>query len=273
MKKIFSLFAIVLVTSCGNKKSPTETQTFVTPPRPEVPTLRYTIVKTFPHDTTSYTQGLLVHNKKFYESTGSPDQLKYTRSVVGLLDTATGKINVKAELDKNKFFGEGIAIIHGKIFQLTWQSQTGFIYDEKTFKRLGEFKFENKEGWGLTTDGTHLILSDGTHILTYINPVSLTPFKSIEVMNNGYPEMLLNELEYIDGFIYANVYQRNYIVKIDPSNGNVVGILDLSPLSYTARSKHKNAEVLNGIAYDPDSKRLFVTGKLWPEVYEIKLDE
>ncbi len=265
MNKYFILIlASCLLLSCNNDEKNPETQTINIPEPTDIPAIEYSVVSSFPHDTTSYTQGLLIHDKKVFESTGSPSNLKQTKSVFGILDMTTGKINVKAELDKDTYFGEGICILKNKLYQLTWLNQTGFIYDAKTFKKIGDFKFTNKEGWGLTTDGTNLIMSDGTDKLSYIDPLTLKIVKTITTSYNN-----LNELEFIRGYIYANIYQKNFIVKIDPSNGNVTGILDLSSLVYKAQLKSKKAEVLNGIAFDSISNKILVTGKLWPVVYQI----
>jgi glutamine cyclotransferase len=269
-KFLIFIFTFVLVTSCSNEDKTTETSSINTPTVKEIPTINYSLINTLPHDTTSYTQGLLIYDGHFFESTGSPINQKQTKSVFGILDTTTGKINIKAELDRNKYFGEGIVIIKNKVFQLTWKNQIGFIYDAKTFKPQGQFSFANKEGWGLTTDGTYIIMSDGTNILTYLDPMTLKIIKTINVTNNGYAEDYLNELEYIKGYIYANVYQKNYLVKIDPTNGNVVGIIDLSSLDNKAKLKSQGAEVLNGIAFDSISNKIYVTGKLWPDIYQIE---
>ncbi|TAG55394.1 MAG: glutaminyl-peptide cyclotransferase [Cytophagales bacterium] len=265
---IFS-FTLILIINCSNKKKNTEKLIINIPTEVAPPLIYYSLIKTLPHDTTSYTQGLLIHNGQFFESTGSPIDQKQTKSVFGILDTTSGKIDIKAELDRNKYFGEGIVIIKNRVFQLTWQNQIGFIYDAKTFKPLGQFSFANKEGWGLTTDGTFIIMSDGTNILTYLDPKTLKVIKTINVMNNSNPENYLNELEYIKGFIYANVYQSNNIVKIDPKNGKVVGFLDLSYLEDKAKNKYYGSEVLNGIAFDSIANKIYVTGKLWPEIYQI----
>jgi glutamine cyclotransferase len=267
MKRILTALLISgLLTSCNDNTKAPESQKETDTAVIETPFLNFSLIKTLPHDTTSYTQGLLFYNGQVFESTGSPKEQKQTRSVVGVLDPASGKINVKAELDREKYFGEGIAVLHNKIYQLTWLNQTGFIYDAKTFKQLGQFKFENKEGWGLTTDGTYLILSDGTNTLTYLDPET---FKAVKTIQTSYTN--LNELEFIQGHIYANVYQKNFIIKIDPSNGNVTGVLDLSPLVLKAQRASRNSEVLNGIAFDSISNKLLVTGKLWPHVYQIEL--
>jgi glutamine cyclotransferase len=268
-KFLIFIFTFALITSCSNENKTTETSSINTPTIKETPTINYSLINTLPHDTTSYTQGLLIHDGHFFESTGSPINQKQTKSVFGILDTTTGKINIKAELDRNKYFGEGIVIIKNKVFQLTWKNQIGFIYDAKTFKPQGQFNFANKEGWGLTTDGNDIIMSDGTNVLTYLDPMTLKIIKTINVTNNGYAEDYLNELEYIKGYIYANVYQKNYIVKIDPTNGNVVGIIDLSSLDNKAKLKSQGAEVPNGIAFDSISNKIYVTGKLWPDIYQI----
>jgi glutamine cyclotransferase len=197
-----------------------------------------------------------------------------TKSLFGIVDTATGKINVKAEIDRQKYFGEGISVFNNKIYFLTWQNQLGFIYDAKTFNAAGQFSFKNKEGWGLTNDGTNFIMSDGTSDLTYFEPVNFNYVKTLVVntIDHDLPDQL-NELEYIAGFIFANVWRTNKIVKIDPVSGNIVGILDLTSLASKAKEKYVNSQEMNGIAYDAASKRIFVTGKMWPEIYVITVDE
>jgi glutamine cyclotransferase len=272
-KKIFHCCTFFVLCACSTKAPEKQTENTQENARAETPELDYVVTATLPHDTTSYTQGLLVYGDKVLESTGSPENLKQTRSVMGILDLKTGKIEVKAELDRGKFFGEGIAVHQGKIYQLTWLNQKGFVYDARTFRQTGEFTFSNKEGWGLTSDGHSLIMSDGSNKLSYVNAADFTIRKSIDVMNNGYPETYLNELEFINGFVYANVYNRNYIVKIDTTSGQVVAKLDLSSLVFQAQRKYRLAEVLNGIAYDEKTGELLVTGKLWPLLYRIKVQE
>lgn len=173
------------------------------------------------------------------------------------------------ELDKTKYFGEGIVFLNDKLYQLTYKNKLGFIYDAKTFKQVGTFIYSNAEGWGLTTDWRNLVMSDGTHKLTFLDPNSLTPVKVLSVTENNNSLAHINELEFIRGFIYANVWQTNSIVKIDTVNGNVVGKLDLNSLAFEAKNKNPNADVLNGIAYDPIRDKIYVTGKLWPNIYEI----
>jgi glutaminyl-peptide cyclotransferase len=234
-----------------------------------VPLINYTLQKTYPHDTTSYTEGLLVHDGLLYESTGADKDFPQTQSLFGTVDLTTGRITPKAELDRNKYFGEGITFLNNKVYQLTYLSKVGFIYDAKSFNPIGEFSFPSQEGWGLTNDGHSLIMSDGSHILTYLDPFSFQVQKTLLVSDNNGPVQLLNELEYINGFIYANVYTTNYIVKIDTSTGAVIGRLDLTSLAQDANLKHPGSLEMNGIAYNPANDSFYVTGKMWPHIYEI----
>jgi len=269
-KKPLYILLILLVSACGNtsnssSSSINESATDITPP-----VISYDVVNEYPHDTTSYTEGFLVHNGQLFESTGATDLVPSTRSLFGAVDLKTGKINVKAELDKKKYFGEGISFLNGKVYQLTWKNKTGFIYDDKTFKKLGEFTFPMEEGWGMTTDGTYLIMSDGSSNLSFLDPNNFKLIRVLGVTDNNGPVNNLNELEYINGFIYANIYQTTYIDKIDPSSGRVVGRADFSNLKKEAESKYPNAEYMNGIAYDSAAKKVYITGKQWPNIYEIR---
>jgi glutamine cyclotransferase len=265
-KKLSGLFVLaIIVFSCNNSEKSGETTNTTN----SIPAIAYKLVNSFPHDTTAFTEGFLVHNNQIFESTGSPDELAETSSVIGILDLNTGILNKKVSLDKSRYFGEGIAILNDKIYQLTYKSKTGFVYDLKTFRKLQDFSFNNNEGWGLTTDGQALIMSDGTYNLTYLDPNSLAVIKTLPVRENGYAKEQLNELEYIKGFIYANIWQTNEIVKIDPSNGNVVGKMDLGSLAIDAKTKYSKALEMNGIAFDSTSNKVYITGKMWPKVYEI----
>lgn len=235
-----------------------------------IESINFKVIKTYPHDTESFTEGFLFYNNQLFESTGSPEEFPKTRSVFGIVDLNTGKIDIKVELDKNSYFGEGIVVFEGKIFQLTYKNQTGFIYDLKSYKKIGSFKYSNKEGWGLTSDGKNIIMSDGTNIITYLDPDSLKVVKTLNVTFNGSSALYMNELEFIDGYIYANVWTTNNIAKIDPKTGIIVGIIDLSSLFYEARKSYPMSEATNGIAYDSPKDRIFVTGKFWPTIYQIK---
>lgn len=217
------------------------------------------------HDTGAWTQGLLIHNGKLYESTGQK------QSYIGIIDIKTGKPDKKVVLD-DQYFGEGITVLNNKLYQLTWQNHVGFVYDVDTFEKLREFRYDT-EGWGLTNDGHHLIMSDGTEKLIFLDTVSLQPVKTIRVKDrNGYVTKL-NELEYMEGFILANQWESNRILKIDPQTGEVKGYLDLTPLVQEAKLENPKADVLNGIAYHPSTGLLIVTGKFWPSAYVLQLNQ
>ena len=233
------------------------------------PHINFSIVQSFPHDPSLFTEGFLIHDEKLYESTGSPDDLPQTMSLVGITDLTSGKFEKKIELDKTKYFGEGIVFFKDKLFQLTYKTQVGFIYDAKSFKQLSKFNFRNTEGWALTTNGTDLIMSDGTDTLTFLNPNDQKVIKILKVTEYGTPLIHLNELEWIKGFIYANIWMTNYIVKIDPTTGNVVGKLDFNSLNYEENNKNPKADVMNGIAFDSATDKIYITGKLWTKVYQI----
>lgn len=236
---------------------------------PETPIISYTLVNTYPHDLNAFTEGFLFHEGKLFESTGAPENLPQTKSLFGIVDLKNGKIDTKVEIDKSIYFGEGISILNNKIYQLTYKNQTAFVYDAKTYKPIGKYSYQNREGWGLTNDGKNLIMSDGSNYLTYFDQ-NFNVTKTLDVSENGYAVDYLNELEYIHGFIYANIYQSHEIVKIDPSTGNVVGKLDLTSLFQTSKTKDINSLETNGIAYDSISDKILVTGKMWPSMYEIK---
>lgn len=264
----FLLLFVFLINSCADPSTNSGSET--TKSNPATPVIDYVVINYFGHDTTLFTEGLLFHNGQLFESTGSPKELSQTKSVIGITDLTTGKFDAKIEIDKSKYFGEGIVFFKNKLYQLTYKNQIGFIYDEKTFKKTGEFKYSNIEGWGMTTDGTSLIMSDGTNKLTYLDPEKLTPLKTLEITEQSYPIDKLNELEFIKGFLYANIWTTNMIVKIDPASGHVVGKMDMSSLANEAKTKNPNADVLNGIAYDSTTDKVYVTGKLWPTIYQIQ---
>jgi glutaminyl-peptide cyclotransferase len=245
---------LFLLSSCGKEK------TKETPVEKDPLAMRYTVRTQWPHDTEAFIQGLVIHDGKLYEGTGQEG-----RSWIGIVDIKTGKADKKIILD-DRYFGEGITILNNKIYQLTYKSKVGFIYDLETFKKIGEFNYDS-EGWGITHDAHHLIMSNGTDKLVFLDTTSLKPVKTLQVTDEKGPVQKLNELEFVEGFIMANVWETNIIVKIDPQNGKVVGRLDLSPLTRDARMRYPNAEVLNGIAYDPTTKLMLVTGKDWPMFY------
>jgi glutamine cyclotransferase len=260
------------VWSCTNEKKDKYGDT-TSPDNHSAPaTINYGVVRTHPHDVTSFTEGLQVYQGKLYESTGSPANLAQTKSLVGEVDLRTGKIEKKVELDRNKYFGEGIVFLGDKLYLLTYTSKIGFVYDAATFKQTGTFTIPSKEGWGLTTDGTHLIMSDGTNKLTFLDPATYQPAKVISVYDEKGALEKINELEYIKGFIYANIYTTSTIVKIDPTTGKVAGKLDLTSLQQDAKSRNPDALEMNGIAYDATTNSVYITGKLWANMYEIKFN-
>jgi len=224
----------------------------------------YRVVNIYPHDPSAFTQGLVYIDGEVYEGTGL-----YGRSSLRKVDLETGRVLQQHDLDAT-YFGEGIAVVGDRIFQLTWQNGVGFIYDRETFAKLDQFEYAT-EGWGLTYDGEHLIMSDGTPTIYFLDPETLQAAHSITVTADGQRLPRLNELEYIDGKIFANVWQTDVFVRIDPATGIVDGLADLSGLLGQAPPFEGAVDVLNGIAYDADHDRLFVTGKLWPYLFEIEL--
>lgn len=251
--------ALMSLWSCAPKEKPVEHKT----PDNSIP---YKVTNIFPHDQTSFIQGLVIHNGRLFESTG-----QFGTSWISEVNISTGVQDKKVILDK-KYFGEGITILNNKIYQLTWQSKIGFIYDWKTFSKVGEFQYEY-EGWGITHNGKNLIVSDGTDKLHILDTVNLKDIQVLQVKDHGVKRDSLNELEYIEGFVYANIWLSNKIVKIDPSNGEVVGQMDLSKMGQDVRLKDPDADVLNGIAYESKSKTILITGKLWPAYYAIRFAE
>jgi glutaminyl-peptide cyclotransferase len=264
------LSLISALVSCEGEKKENPEKTKEEAKKPETLVLKYELIASHPHDSTCYTQGFLFHNGQLLESTGAPENIPYTRSLIGIVDLNSGKMNIKAEIDRNIYFGEGIAVLNNKIFQLTYKNQVGFIYDAKTFQNKGQFGYLNKEGWGLTTDGKQLIMSDGTNVLTYLDPEKFNITKTLVVSENGFAVDYLNELEFINGFIYANIYTTHRIVKIDPENGQVIAELDIDDLFQKSKNQYSPSAETNGIAYNPENDKIYVTGKLWPYIFEIK---
>ena len=233
--------------------------------------INYRVVDSFPHDTSAYTEGFLVHNGLLFEATGHTNSFPSSRSLFGVVNLSTGTIDRKAEIDKNKYFGEGIAFLKNRIYQLTDTTRIGFIYDEKSYKKIGSFHYDG-EGWGLTTNGTDLLMTNGSSNIYYRDPSTFSIIKTLGVKDNNGPVQNLNELELIRGYLYANQWQTDYILKIDTTSGMVLGKLDLTRLKTEARQKYPFAEETNGIAYDSVGDKIYVTGKLWPAIYEIQFD-
>ena len=240
-----------------------------------VPTYTYDIVKAYPHDRRAFTQGLVFQDGMLYESAGN-----YDESTLRKVDLTSGKILQKYDLPP-EYFAEGMTILGDKIYQVTWKEQTAFVYGLSDFKLLKEMRYSG-EGWGLTNDGTNLIMSDGTHVLRVLSPETFQTVRTIVVFReNGRPLMEINELEYVKGEIWANIWHSenpetlgkpNHIARIDPATGKVVGWIDLSGISPDDQDDRSEGEnTLNGIAYDAAADRIFVTGKKWKNLFEIKV--
>jgi glutamine cyclotransferase len=230
--------------------------------------LSFQVLNQYPHDTTAFTEGFAFYGGRLYESTGSPDSPSTSGTWIAAIDLNTGKYEKKIDLGRT-YFGEGITFLHDQLYQLTWKNMKGFVYDARTFKKIREFTFKS-EGWGLTNDGTNLIMSTGSSNLYYMSPDSLNFIKMLPVQdNNGYVPNL-NELEYIGGYIYANEWLTPNILKIDPATGYVVARMDLSKQVAEIKNKYPGSEEMNGIAHDSTTQKTYITGKKWPVIYEIK---
>ena len=229
---------------------------------PDVPLYGYQIVRVYPHDANAFTQGLQYADGVLYEGTGLNG-----RSSIRKVKLETGEVLQKRDVPA-QYFGEGITIWKSDLIELTWQSGVAFVYDKNTFQERRTLTYPG-EGWGLTHDGTHLIMSDGSDRLRILDPVTFAEQRRVRVMAGDVPLRDLNELEYVKGEVFANVWTTDYIARIAPATGRVVGYIDLNGL-LTAKERPSDG-VLNGIAYDEQRDRLFVTGKLWPKLFEIKL--
>ena len=227
-----------------------------------LPVYGYSIVRTYPHDPDAFTQGLQYVDGVLYEGTGLQG-----RSSIRKVDLESGRVLQQRDVPK-EYFGEGITIWQSELFQLTYQSGTAFVYDRSTFAPRRTFTYTG-EGWGLTHDGKSLVMSDGTEFLRFLDPATFSERRRVRVTAGGMPLKNLNELEYVKGEVFANVWQTDQIARIEPSSGRVVGYVDLRGLLNPRESR--SADVLNGIAYDAAGDRLFVTGKLWPKLFEIRL--
>lgn len=227
----------------------------------------YKIINEYPHDITSYTQGIEFFNDNLYESTG-----QYKESKLRHLDYKTGTILKNINL-ADEYFGEGLTILNDKIFQLTWKEGVGFVYDVNSFDKLSSFKYGNsKEGWGLCNNDTTIYKSDGTEKIWLLNPDTLIEESYIQVYTNKGKIIGINEMEWVDGKIYANRYQKDGVAIINPKNGAVIGVIDFSPLKKLV-TQHEKLDVLNGIAYNPKTKTIFVTGKRWDKLFEVEIIE
>jgi glutaminyl-peptide cyclotransferase len=264
MRKLIVIASLLLFAACNNGTSD---------PKPETPVVNspkimsYSVLATYPHDTGSYTQGLIVYNGQLYEGTGN-----YGVSRLRRVDVKSGKALQDLALDP-KYFGEGITILRDTIYQLTYKEGKVFVYTLKDFKKIKEYDVDF-EGWGITNDGKNLIISaGGSNELLYYNPAGFTLLRRQSITEASMPAYNLNELEFIDGFIYANQYQTPYILKISPTSGEVVAKTDISDLWTRSKARNANLDVPNGIAYDAATKKIYVTGKWWPELYEVQFGQ
>lgn len=256
---LLSSLSVILLTACGNNDATPET-----PPAPATPNITYSVGGTLPHDTSYFTEGIEFYKGALIESTGMPGKSKLVR-----YEPATGKVLQQVSLDSAEF-GEGVTVFRDTVYQLTYQNKLVNVYTADGFKKIKTFPFNAGEGWGLTHDSTHLIASTGSNKLFYFEPGTFRQVKEVDVTENGTPAVNLNELEYVNGFIYANQWQYNTILKIDPATGNVVAKMDLSMLDKQAKAKRPGADFLNGIAWDTAAKKFYVTGKYWPEIYHLQ---
>ncbi|MEL7585774.1 MAG: glutaminyl-peptide cyclotransferase [Prolixibacteraceae bacterium] len=225
----------------------------------------YKIINSYPHNTEHFTQGLEIHQDVLYESTGENG-----KSGIFKKDLTTGKILKSVKLE-DKYFGEGISILNDKIYQLTYKSQIGFVYDLNTFARIDSFTYKTPQGWGLTNDQKFLIKTDGTEVMHFINPADMEVIRRVPVYDNQGPVQYLNELEYYDGYVYANIFTTNLVVKIDPETGKVISKINLEGLLPVTYDPKKPVDVLNGIAINKENGKFYVTGKLWPFLFEVGL--
>jgi len=260
--RLCAVFAFCTGTLLSINCQPADTASRTDPGKP-VPVYSYEIVHTYPHDPDAYTQGLIFDQGQLLESTG-----RNGKSSLRRVDLETGKVLQRVVVPE-EYFAEGIALLHEKVYQLTWQHQLCFLYDHQTFKKIDQLSYDG-EGWGLTTDQHALILSDGTSHLRFLSPDNFSVTRTLEVVDGKEPVTELNELEYVKGQIYANVWHQQRIAMIDPQSGKVTAWLNLNGL-LSAKEVVEEEAVLNGIAYDEKTDRLFVTGKLWPKLFEIRV--
>lgn len=274
LSKYLLVAACLLLAACNSGKKPATENTVVKDNNAGNATpavIPFDIVKEYPHDPTAFTEGLEYKDGFLYESTG-----EYGASDIRKVALADGKILVKQKMEA-RFFGEGLTLLYGKIYQLTYKEGKGFIYNLSTLKQANTFTFSAPEGWGMTNNGSQLIYDDGTNVLHFIDAVTFKEVKQLKVSDEHGPVNEINELEMIHGYIYANQWHTDYILKIDTATGRVAGRADLSTLRQRGglpapSGRPHSPEVLNGIAYDPTGNRIFVTGKNWPKLFEVKLD-
>ncbi len=268
MKYLLFLSSAFILFSCHDPKNDVD-QSIETPhvantPPPEI---AFTLLAQYPHDTSAYTQGLEFHDGKLYEATGD-----FENSSLRITDAKTGAVKAKHMMGSAEVFGEGITIFNNKIYQLTWQSNKVYEYDLNDINKPIQTFSWPYEGWGITHNDSMLIVSDGSANLYFVSPNTFKVLNTVSVTDNNGEVNQLNELEYVNGFVYANVYQTNRIVKIDPESGRVVGQMLITNFLKSEDAIPGRTDVLNGLAWNPDSKTMFITGKRWPKMFEIKFN-
>jgi glutamine cyclotransferase len=258
------LASALALAACGQRAPETAAVPPLPPPAADGRPVEYgyEVVRSFPHDRGAFTQGLLFRNGSLLESTGN-----YGFSSLREVELATGRVLKQVGVERT-YFAEGLAVVGDRAYQLTWKERKCFVYDADTFRPLQEFTYEG-EGWGLTTDGRVLVMSDGSSRIRFIDPQDFRVLRTIDVTESGRPVDRLNELEWIQGEIFANVWQTDRVVRIDPATGVVRGVIDFTGL--LPATERANADVLNGLAYEPATGRLLVTGKWWPRIYEVRI--
>lgn len=268
MTKYLPFAAVLFFAACTNNdtNTPPVTETPTTSTASAAPQIKLNLLGIYPHDTSAYTQGLEIYKGKLYEGTGD-----YTTSSLRITDIKTGKVEQKHMMGSDAIFGEGITIFKDKLYQLTWESNIVYVYDINDINKPIKTLTWPNQGWGLTHNNTELIISDGTANLYFVSPDDLRIRTTLQVTDNGAPVESINELEMIDGFVFGNVYQSEEIVKIDPVNGHVVGKIYLPGMKeqyFPQQIIPGRTDVLNGIAYDSTSKKIYFTGKRWPKMFE-----
>lgn len=261
MKKTYWYLLICLyffATSCNSSGSSAPPEE-----KPATPFLSFSIASTLPHDTSFFTEGIEFYNGHLLESTGLNGKSRLVET-----DPATGKIVKQVALDP-KYFGEGISVLHDTLYQLTWQEHVVHVYHAKDFKKIKELPLDG-QGWGLTNDGKTLIASNGSSNLYFYEPSTFRLLRTLAITDNGNMVPNINELEYVNGYVYANQWQYNYILKIDPNSGAVVAKMDLTEQVNKVHAQDPHAEVLNGLAYDRSTNKFYITGKWWPALYELQ---
>ena len=278
MKLYLPLALIISLSACNgdDPKVDPQSEGLVEPAKTAPPVSMVQVIKALPHDTASFTEGLQIHNGKLYEGAGD-----FENSALQISDLQTGKVLQQHKMGTKEIFGEGINVFKGKIYQLTWQNHLVYVYDEKNINApIKTFNWPY-EGWGMTNDGTNLIISDGkaSGHLYFVSPDSFKIVKTLNVTDNNGPKDQINELEYINGFIYANIWNTDTIIKIDPTTGNILKVIDCANLLQQYATKElndpsfdKQGNVLNGIAYDSATKKTYITGKRWPKLFEVVLN-